>query len=76
MMIIPTAIGFAALSSLIAAAPFSLPNGFPNLGDAALHQVYEVMPFLLSVERSDITFRLPVVLSPTRLYPPIFLRML
>ncbi|KAK4687591.1 hypothetical protein P7C73_g2525, partial [Tremellales sp. Uapishka_1] len=40
-MILPAAISLAALSALVAAAPFSLPNGFPSLGDAALHQVYE-----------------------------------
>lgn len=43
MLFKPT-IALAALTGLVSAAPFSLPNGFPTLGDAALHQVYEVSP--------------------------------
>jgi hypothetical protein len=42
MLALPLAISVAIAALTVTAAPFALPNGFPQLSDSALQQVYEV----------------------------------
>jgi hypothetical protein len=42
MLALPLAISAASVAMTVTAAPFALPNGFPELSDSALQQVYEV----------------------------------